>query len=224
MLLKKQKLIGTFKKSFVCAVLTSNLKTCVLRSYENEERREVLYDECKIWEACRATSAATSFFDPITIGRYRQQFADGGITNNNPIQLVYREAEDLWPSRIKDAVLVSIGTGSAPSPALEGSVIKIVQALKAIVIQTEATHQGFLHDHPRIIERNLFFRFNVYHGLAEVGLEEFKETAKIADATHNYLEEVDTRQRMRKCISMLLERPLLGLCQLASEIFVHLPS
>ncbi|KAH8701243.1 hypothetical protein GQ44DRAFT_832012 [Phaeosphaeriaceae sp. PMI808] len=30
-----------------------------------------------IWEACRATSAATSFFDPIAVGRFGEEFVDG---------------------------------------------------------------------------------------------------------------------------------------------------
>lgn len=67
----------------------------MLRSYPNDYSAELLYETCTIWEACRATSATTSFFDPITIGPYDQKFADGAVKYNNPIQLVYREAEIL---------------------------------------------------------------------------------------------------------------------------------
>jgi patatin-like phospholipase/acyl hydrolase len=42
------------------------------------------YSDCYTWEACRATSAATTFFDPITIGPMKQSFADGAVAYNNP--------------------------------------------------------------------------------------------------------------------------------------------
>lgn len=188
---------------FVCAVLTSNSRACVLRSYENEEMSELLYDSCRIWEACRATSAATTFFDPIEIGPYNQKFADGAVAYNNPIQLVYREAETLWPSKIREAMLISIGTGSAPSPALEGNLLSVVKVLKDIVMQTESTADDFFSDHLHMTNKELLYRFNVYHGLAEIGLEEFKEKRRIADATHAYLTAGETRQRWRKCVQKL---------------------
>jgi predicted acylesterase/phospholipase RssA len=190
--------------SFVCAVLTSNSRACLLRSYENPELAELLYDTCKIWEACRATSAATTFFAPIAIGAYGQTFADGAVAYNNPIQLVYREAETLWPGAVNDATLISIGTGSAPSPALEGNIVSVVQALKNIVVQTETTADDFFSDHGHMANNDQLFRFNVYHGLAEIGLEEYRERRKVADATHSYLATGETRQRWKKCVQKIL--------------------
>ncbi|KAL9616188.1 MAG: hypothetical protein Q9160_008919 [Pyrenula sp. 1 TL-2023] len=190
-------------KVFVCAVLTSNTTACVLRSYRNDDLVELLYDSCTIWEACRATSAATSFFDPIAIGPYDQKFADGAIMYNNPIQLVHREAETLWPDRAHDATLLSLGTGSAPSPALEGNIVKVAQALKDIVVQTESTADDFFSDHKRMADNGQLYRFGVCHGLGEIGLEEYKEKRRIADATHAYLTNGETRQRWRRCIQTL---------------------
>jgi predicted acylesterase/phospholipase RssA len=164
---------------------------------------ELLYDSCKIWEACRATSAATTFFDPIEIGSYGQKFAYEAIADNNPIQLVYREAETLWPQRVREAVLISIGTGSAPSPALDRNLLSVVKVLKDIVVQTESTADDFFSDHLHMTDRDLLYIFNVYHGLVEIGLEEYKERRRIADATHTYLTAGETRQRRRKCIQKL---------------------
>lgn len=170
---------------------------------------ELLYETCTIWEACRATSAATSFFDPITIGPYGQKFADGAVKYNNPIQLVYREAETLWPLKARDAMLISLGTGSAPSPALEGNIVKVVQALKEIVIQSESAADDFFSDHGQMADNEQLYRFNVYHGLGDIGLEEYKEKRRIADATHAYLTNGETRQRWRRCVQKLgdEERP-----------------
>jgi predicted acylesterase/phospholipase RssA len=183
---------------------TGNSETAILRSYENDEP-ELLYDECTIWEACRATSAATTFFDPIKIGPFDQEFADGGVLYNNPVQLVYREASAMWPHRIGNTSLISIGTGSAPGGPFEGNIKKIVEAMKSIVTQTERTANDFFLAHQDMASENRLFRFNVYHGLAEVGLEEWQEKAKIADATQVYLMNGETRVKVRQCIEKICE-------------------
>lgn len=133
-----------------------------MRSYNTTEPK-LLFEECKIWEACRATSAATTFFDPIEIGRYGQKFADGGILYNNPIQLVEREASMIWPNRMESAVMVSIGTGSAPGGTFRGNLIKIIDAMKEIVTEAEKTHNDFFRAHKTMVDQNRLYRFNVFH-------------------------------------------------------------
>ena len=67
----------------------NNRAPVYLRSYKNEyedtilpESRSVL-PEIKIWEAARATSAAPTYFKPITVGNYT--LLDGGLGANNPL-------------------------------------------------------------------------------------------------------------------------------------------
>lgn len=50
----------------------------LLRSYGNPTPFRGITD-AKIWEAGRATPAASAFFDPITIGHHGEKFADGGL-------------------------------------------------------------------------------------------------------------------------------------------------
>jgi predicted acylesterase/phospholipase RssA len=76
--------------SFVCAV-TGYESTAIIRSYDIG-RYDQLFDICRIWEAARATSAASTLFDPITIGPYKRKFVDGALRHNNPINLVDLEA------------------------------------------------------------------------------------------------------------------------------------
>ena len=151
--------------SFVCRYCKYEQHwAAILRSYENNEMPEPLYDECKIWEACRATSVATTFFDPIAIGPFDQKFADGAILYNNPIQLVHRETQSIWPNRFAGAVLISISTSSAPGKAFEGNIKKIVDVTRSIVTQTKRTADDFFSDHGSMVDRDLLFRFNVFHG------------------------------------------------------------
>jgi patatin-like phospholipase/acyl hydrolase len=72
-------------KVFVCAVQGVNADAVVIRSYRSGSGEyDELYDICKIWEAARATSAASTFFEPIRIGN--QRYVDGALKYNNPIE------------------------------------------------------------------------------------------------------------------------------------------
>jgi len=193
----------SFIHGFVGAILTGNSLAVELRSYRNPLMPETLYDSCTIWEACRATSAATTFFEPITIGPHEQELADGAVRYNNPIQQVYREANNLWPQRMPTALLISIGTGSAPGPSFQGSIANIVEAMKQIVTETQNTANNFMLDHGNMVEKDLLFRFNVDQGLADVGLEEYKKRREIADATQAYLYSAETRRKWSKCVPKL---------------------
>jgi predicted acylesterase/phospholipase RssA len=161
------------------------------------------FEDCDTWEACRATSAATTFFDPITIGPMQQTFADGAVAYNNPVSLVYREAKYMWPAQLNDALMISIGTGAAPGPAFEGTAVNIIKAMRQIVTETEKTNNDFLHEHYDMLDTDCLYRFNVLHKLAEVSLEEYKETRKVADATRDYLNDAEMRHKYRKCLSQL---------------------
>jgi predicted acylesterase/phospholipase RssA len=78
-------------KVFVCAVQGSNSDSVVIRSYKNGMGEwDELYPICKIWEAARATSAASTFFDPIKIGH--QRYVDGALRHNNPIEKASEES------------------------------------------------------------------------------------------------------------------------------------
>ena len=161
-----------------------------------------MFQECKIWEACRATSAATTFFDPITIGKFGQTFLDGGILYNNPIQLVHREAADIWLDR--ETLLISIGTGNAPGKPFKGSLKVIVERMRDIVTQTERTAKGFHRSHADMVNRRLLFRFNV-HGMATIGLEEYKEFNSIVDRTETYLEDEEVRDKLKAYVARMKE-------------------
>lgn len=174
------------------------------RSYETTDVE--LLKECKIWEACRATSAATTFFNPIKIGRHDQEFADGGVLNNNPIEVVKIEASTMWPGRFDNAIMLSIGTGSAPGAEFKGNVKKIIKAMQKIITQTEKTANTFDLTHESMSKENRLFRFNVYHGLSDVGLEEWKEKEKVVNSTQTYLRNAEVRRQTKRCIGIFARK------------------
>ncbi|KAF1954474.1 phospholipase, patatin family protein [Byssothecium circinans] len=188
-------------KVFVCAVRANNSESALLRSYQNPKMAPVLFNECKIWEACRATSAATTFFDPVTIGKYGQTFVDGAVVYNNPVQLVQREASQLWPGR--KTIMISVGTGAAPTKSFDGNLLAIVNSMKSILTQTERTANDFYHANHEMATDKRLFRFNVTRGLEGIGLAEYKEIGAIVDATQSYLDQADTYEKLSVCIEKL---------------------
>ena len=79
----------------MCATSKETGDTVRLTSYRSPRGRERLLRTTKIWEAGRATSAASSFFDPITIGNFEESFVDGATGANNPVYEVWNEAQDI---------------------------------------------------------------------------------------------------------------------------------
>ena len=79
------------ESSFVCAMSKETGHTALSRT--NPSRRSShLFNAARIWEAARATSAASSFFDSIKIGRFGEEFVDGATGFDNPVQYLWNEA------------------------------------------------------------------------------------------------------------------------------------
>ncbi|KAF8854495.1 FabD/lysophospholipase-like protein [Acephala macrosclerotiorum] len=188
-------------KVFVSVVRQEDGANTVLRSYVNPEMPNPMRRYCKIWEAARATSAASTFFEPIAIGPNGQTYVDGALGFNNPIRLLDRESRDLWPD--DDRVFLSIGTGSAPGGSLEGNLLTLATRLNEILVETEKTAEGFLKDNQALAAAHRYYRFNVYHGLGHIGLEEYKARQQIYAATATYLETMDAVTKVKQFVSAL---------------------
>ena len=174
-----------------------------LRAYQSD--RTLVEDRALIWEAARATSAASGFFDPISIGKHGQEYVDAGLGCNNPVQEVWTEAQDIWsPGEDDLATLVkcfiSIGTGNPGTSPIEDGPIKIfTKTLKDIVTETENTAETFIRSHQGLFFQQRYFRFNVDQGLQSVGLEEYKKENEIVSATSRYMESQSMVSQVRSC-------------------------
>ncbi|KAH0557143.1 hypothetical protein GP486_005066 [Trichoglossum hirsutum] len=180
-------------KTFVCA-FTKALNTPVLfRTYTTDEAVDTLASsECTIWQAACATSAAATFFDPVEIGR--QQFVDGATGFNNPVNAVFDEAISIWPdATLRIHCIVSIGTGVPDLKNFGDNLKGVVNTLKAISTETEETEKRFFKYHERLGIGGRYFRYNVQHGLGDVGLDEHKKVAQIEAATERYLQIPQTK-------------------------------
>ncbi|KAL8364966.1 hypothetical protein RB595_003991 [Gaeumannomyces hyphopodioides] len=84
---------------------------------------------CTIWQVARATSAATTFFKPIRVGRDEIEFIDAAFGNNNPCEVLIKEARRRFPGRERMQIL-SIGTGLGDVVSIRDSKFAIIDALK----------------------------------------------------------------------------------------------
>jgi len=158
----------------------------LFRSYQSQET----HSGCKIWEAARATSAAPTFFKSIEIGN-KQPFIDGGLGCNNPSMLVLKEAQVVFPAQ-PIGCLVSIGTGQAEVISMKTSGFfqhivptDVIDALKAIVIDCEATHEHMLFLFAN--SPSIYFRINVEQGMQGIRLSEWEKMANVEAHTMQYL-------------------------------------
>ncbi|KAF2269767.1 FabD/lysophospholipase-like protein [Lojkania enalia] len=190
-------------KVFVCAAQGINSDSVVIRLYQSGSGEwDDLYDICKIWQAARATSAASTFFDPIEIGH--QMYVDGALRYNNPIEKADQESRELWPK--EERLIISVGTGSAPGPnVLTGNIADLGRTLAKTVTDSEEENARFRRRNKDMVEKNLLFRFNVLHGLADVKLDEWEAIGEIMAHTGTYLRSPDTAGEFTKCANMMKE-------------------
>ncbi|OBT70234.1 hypothetical protein VE03_00052 [Pseudogymnoascus sp. 23342-1-I1] len=190
-------------KVCVFALRESNSKLAILRTYDYLHASQTLFDECKVWEACRATSAAPTFFDPVQIGPYKQSFIDGGLGYNNPIFKVYDEAQNIWPDRT--VVATSIGTGEVPGTAFGGNLKKIAESITKIVTGCDVVADDFYNANKAMVAEERYYRLSVTHGLRNIGLEKHKHIGEIVDQTQEYLSRGEAQKKIKQCIKVLLQ-------------------
>lgn len=165
----------------------------------------------KIWEAARATSAVSSFFDPITIdmGTYTEKYLDGATGACNPIFELWNEAKDAWdfePLQGNLKSLVSIGTGIPSVEPFKTSLLGIGPTLVRISTQTEQTAENFQRMHSELDDDGRYVRFNVSKGLEHIGPEDSSRRDEIMTLTERYLQSQDVFKVMKRCANRLAER------------------
>jgi predicted acylesterase/phospholipase RssA len=180
-----------------------------LRSYPPTRETTDLYHSVKIWEAGRATSAASTFFEPIAVGSVGQQFLDGGTGANNPVRQLWNEAADTFCNGSSTRLLqngrtvVSIGTGIPDLKDFGDDPLTIGKTLLEMSTETQTTANEFHRNNSDLDDDGRYYRFNVGRGLAGIGLEEASEAGRIKELTDAYLVEQSTYSSIMKCAKTL---------------------
>ena len=200
------------------------MHTALLRSYDSKKVKEV---DCTIWEAGRATSAASSFFDPIKIGQFEESFVDGGTGCNNPVERVFEEALNVWGPDARQQIqcIVSIGTGQPTEKGFGSGLKEIASTLIHIATETEQTAARFATGYapslgPSLNSSKAYFRFNVVKGLEEIGLERYEDKAKIAAATKAYLSGPEISSHIVACAEAMAQSMYVEECCLFTQFWM----
>ncbi|KAI1298371.1 acyl transferase/acyl hydrolase/lysophospholipase [Xylaria venustula] len=143
------------------------------------------YRGCAIWQVVRATSAATTFFKSIKVGRDKIEFIDAGFGHNNPCEVLIDEAQGQFPEHGTLQVL-SIGTGL-------GAVITIKDSRRSILKAPTKMSSTSTMVATRLSDRfgnsDQYYRFNVDRGLQDITLSDWEKTSTISTHTSNYLRD-----------------------------------
>ena len=199
----------------MCALSERSNTLVTFTSYEAPQTDRELLNQATILQACRATSAASSFFNPLTmtIGQpgsdYEDSFIDGALGYNNPIRQMWTEAGFVegGPLDNKIACIVSIGTGKPSLGDFGPGILDMGKRLIAVSTECETTARQFYNEHRYgLVRDRRYYRFNVDKGLENIGLEEAREKARIIRATKEYLKDGETFDKMVECSEQLSAR------------------
>ncbi|KAK1512796.1 hypothetical protein CTAM01_00191 [Colletotrichum tamarilloi] len=175
--------------AFVCAATYDAYEAYLFRTYKGSSN---CAHNVEIWEAARATSAAPTFFHPISIEveAERDQYVDGAVTCNNPARLVLSEAESYFVvARQGSGALFSRGT------------IKILKHAKASLTDSEPEHQALEQRFQKT--HYAYWRLNLDRGAADIKLNEYKKMGLLRAATERYLQDIEVSTNIDKIVSML---------------------
>ncbi|KAI1806932.1 FabD/lysophospholipase-like protein [Daldinia bambusicola] len=137
--------VGRKCKVFVCTIAHENRAIVRLRSYNMPDKLDI---PATITDAALATSAATTFFDPVNIGA--RKFADGALGANSLVREVEGEASNIWCPNTGDLkplvkCFVSVGTGNPGKKPINSRIFKFVsQTLVELATETEKTEKDFI--------------------------------------------------------------------------------
>lgn len=166
----------------------------ILRNYRNPRWLQPDFNTVKVWESACATAATTTSFQPfgVTQDRQAQAFVKIPLEWNNPVRLVYREAQELWPD--EQCILLSVGTGAAPKGETD---------LEAIVREAEKAAIEFSSDHEPMVFRHHLFRFNVIEGMDKISPTELREKAELSRTVDAYFNSPSVEPVFQMCIESL---------------------
>ena len=169
-------------------------RTRLFRSYRTNEVSE---HDCTIWEAVRATCAAPTYFSSIKIGPQsgKEEFIDGGVGSNNPINELHEEADRLFTQTREVACIVSLGTGVRNTIQVEQAHLldrivlprNIIKGFKKLALDSERNAKMMGQKYAQV--RGLYFRLSVEKGLEKIRLADWEKLAEVRTHTLAYLDD-----------------------------------
>ena len=158
----------------------------------------------QIWQAALATSAASAFFDSITVRESSEKYDDGAEVMENATSEVWSEAQCIWPWAPLEAkinCLLSIGTGIPSLGTFTNDLVSI-----ALNLPTITSEPGEIPERFRLKETGSYYRFNVIAGIEHIRLDRLGVTDDITAATDRYIDSWIVFAQLKACGKRLSEK------------------
>ncbi|KAK3900585.1 hypothetical protein C8A05DRAFT_17128 [Staphylotrichum tortipilum] len=164
----------------------------LIANYNRGGSGRYLNSELPLWKAARCTSAAPMYFEPRTHAGFTCR--DGGLTDNNPLQLAVNECKKIWQNNVEFDVIISIGSGRASAEQKKPESWKVLPNWLRELFQTlistmngENAWQRFIRDQePRI--KNRASRMNVvFASDVEPALDAFSKVDSMERLANTFL-------------------------------------
>lgn len=169
--------------SVVLAITKANIDAppTLFKTYDTS----AAFDECSIWQVARATSATTTYFRSIKVGRDGIEFINAGFGYNNPCDELIKEAQLVF-GKDREPQVLSIGTGLGPEVSIKDTRLSLLNALKNMSTTPNRVAARLEHQYGG---SGQYFRFNVDRGLEHIAISDWAQAGNIAAHTRNYLSE-----------------------------------
>lgn len=161
--------------------------------------------DCPIWQAARATTTSPFLFNPIRIGPpgTDEPFVNTSFGCNNPLDVILEEAYRVFPERHVSCV-VSLGAGQfAPASTFSRDftkfLVKLASNCEETANETELRFNSI---------QDVYFRFNVAHGLETVDIEDRDKSAVVKAQTDSYILAQEASQKMADAVKVIASRKI----------------
>lgn len=203
-------------KAIVCVMASNSIEDArVVRSFPGDPDDPQWDENITIWQAARATTAASSFFKPQQLGdgAEAQTYIDAAIGANNPVKYLLDEAVLEFGTGRRLGCVVSIGTGTrhielgraitglrnfAQAPSWY---IHLIKALKSKATDSEEAHRQLQSRLARF--PGSYFRFNVPEAAEKIGLHHYEKMPELKLLTTDYLSDKAISGQVRKIAEVL---------------------
>jgi predicted acylesterase/phospholipase RssA len=193
--------------SMLCVTRAKISKPDVLRNYTSLHPTAENYS-CTIWEAASATAAAPLYFKSVQFKGTGEQWCDGGLRRNNPINEALSELarERGWKDR-KIGCVLSLGTGVEKSDSITSGLASILKGVVAMVTDSDDVAKIFASSELGIelFRTHRYFRFSIPQGMQDLKLDECKETEKMRALATDYLDHASNGDMLARCAISLLD-------------------
>lgn len=176
----------------MCATSVTNECAELFRSYNPPQGVDDRFRSITVRDAALATSAAPTYLPMVKIGN--EEFWDGGLLNNNPINQVWDARYEIESSNRNEpdiSCVVSIGCGRVNRPIRQPGrgFLNTVSTAISYTTNTEAKHQDFKRRIDMLRRRNMnihYFRFNVELE-EEINLDDWQSMPRLEKTTRQQL-------------------------------------